>query len=269
MAAHSVTRRDQLAGRLTSLLSVADEPTDDDDARLRKRVGLVAGVMTVFAPVTLPLQTQGHPLAWALGFALSAFSVGNLIVLVRTRRFERFVIGLVAAGTLFVPLATFIGGGLTGSSTGLVWGFLVPAYAILALGPARATAWFVAYVGIVVLMVALDPFVREAMGPAPYPLQLIAQAQNSLLPLTITFLLLRYTDVRRRAAEAQVDELLTNAIPRAIATRLKRGERRIAETYPRRRCCSRTWSASRRGRNGPRRRVSSRCSTRCSRASTS
>jgi class 3 adenylate cyclase len=46
------------------------------------------------------------------------------------------------------------------------------------------------------------------------------------------FVLLRYTDVRRRAAEARADELLTNAIPASIAARLKRGEHRMAEAYP-------------------------------------
>ena len=48
----------------------------------------------------------------------------------------------------------------------------------------------------------------------------------------MTFLLLRYSDLRRRAAEARSDELLTNAIPASIATRLKRGESHIAEAYP-------------------------------------
>jgi adenylate cyclase len=45
-------------------------------------------------------------------------------------------------------------------------------------------------------------------------------------------MLLRYADLRRQAAEAQVDELLTNAISRAIVARLRRGERRIVERYP-------------------------------------
>jgi class 3 adenylate cyclase len=44
--------------------------------------------------------------------------------------------------------------------------------------------------------------------------------------------MLRYTDLRRRRAEARSEELLTNAIPVSIATRLKRGEERIAESYP-------------------------------------
>ena len=49
---------------------------------------------------------------------------------------------------------------------------------------------------------------------------------------TIVFVLLRFTDLRRRAAEARADELLVNAIPASIATRLKHGEERIAEHYP-------------------------------------
>jgi class 3 adenylate cyclase len=49
--------------------------------------------------------------------------------------------------------------------------------------------------------------------------------------LTIVFLLLVYTDMRRLAAEARADELLTNAIPASIAARLRHGERRIAESY--------------------------------------
>jgi adenylate cyclase len=40
------------------------------------------------------------------------------------------------------------------------------------------------------------------------------------------------TDMRRLAAEARVDELLTNAIPSVIAKRLRHGERRIADAYP-------------------------------------
>ena len=52
------------------------------------------------------------------------------------------------------------------------------------------------------------------------------------MPLGITFALLHYTDVRRRDAEARSEELLTNAIPVAIAARLKRGEERIADAYP-------------------------------------
>ena len=217
---------------LIRLISIADELGDDDDTRRRKRVGVVAGYLTIVAPLTLPLQTGGVPLSFPLAIGLSAFSILNLWRLTRTGNFERFVILLIGAGVVFVPLGTFLGGGITGSSSGLVWGFLIPAYAILALGPQRATRWFVVYLALVAIMTVVDPWVREAIGPPPYTLQLFSQVQNAVMPLAITFLLLRYTDIRRLAAEARVDELLTNAIPRTIADRLRRGERRIAESYP-------------------------------------
>jgi adenylate cyclase len=214
------------------LLGLADDPADDDDLRLRKRVGVAAGLLTILAPLSLPIQAQAHPASFILAFGLSAFSVGNLVVLARTHQFDRYVVALIAAGTVWVPLAHLVGGGIGGTSPALVWAFLVPAYAILALGPQRATPWFVAFVFSVLLMALLDPWARATFGEGTYPFRILGWTMNVLLPLSIVFVLLRYTDIRRRIAEARVDELLSNAIPPSIASRLKRGEDRIAESYP-------------------------------------
>ncbi|HET9417119.1 MAG TPA: adenylate/guanylate cyclase domain-containing protein [Candidatus Limnocylindria bacterium] len=214
------------------LLGIADAPDDDDDLRLRKRIGVAAGILTVVSPISLPIQAQGHPLSFVLAAALALFSLGNLAVLAITRRFDRYLVALIAGGTVWVPLANMVGGGITGSSPGLVWGFLVPAYGILALGPRRAVPWFFAFVLSIGVMAVTDGWARDTFGPAPYPLVVIGWVMNVILPLGIVFLLLRYSDLRRRAAEARADALLTNAIPAAIATRLKHGEERIAETYP-------------------------------------
>jgi adenylate cyclase len=214
------------------LLGIADEPTDEDDLRLRKRVGVAAGLLTIVAPLSLPIQAQFHPASFALLVALSGFSLANLVVLRLTHRFERYLVSLIAAGTIWVPLAQFVGGGITGTSPGLVWAFLVPAYAILALGPRRAVPWFGAFIVSVVLMAVLDPWARATFGEGPYPLRVLGWTMNVVLPLSIVFILLRYTDLRRRLAETRADELLVNAIPASIARRLKHGEDRIAETYP-------------------------------------
>jgi adenylate cyclase len=216
---------------LTRLVSIADEPGDDDEVRLRKRVGVLAGYLTIFAPLTLPFQAQDVPVTWIFAIGLAAFSAINLLVLARSRRFDRYVIALISSGVVFVPIANSLGGGVTGGSFGLVWAFMVPAYAILALGPRRATPWFVAFVAMLGGMLAIDPLVRGVFAAPPYPQRLIAYLPNVGIPLTITFLLLRYTDLRRREAVARSEELLTNAIPVAIAARLKHGERRIAESY--------------------------------------
>ena len=222
-----------LLGRLAyRVVALADDPADDDDLRLRKRVGVAAGVLTILAPISLPIQAQGHPASFALAAALSLFSVGNLAVLAWTRGFDRYVVALIAAGTIWVPLAHVVGGGITGTSPGLVWAFLVPAYAILSLGPRRALPWFVTFVVSILAMALADPWARATFGEGPYLLRVIGWAMNVVLPLTIVFVLLRYTDLRRRIAEARVDELLVNAIPASIAARLKHGEDRIADSYP-------------------------------------
>ena len=230
LPAPSVRRRSgQWFGRL---LAIADDPSDDDELRLRKRVGVAAGVMTIFAPLSLPIQTLGHPASYPLAGGLAALSLANLFVLTRTRRFDRYVVALIGAGTVWVPLAHAVGGGITGTSPGMVWAFLVPAYAILALGPRRAIPWFMAFLASMAVMALTDTWARATFGEGPYLFRVIGWTMNVLLPLTIVFVLLRYTDLRRRAAEARADELLTNAIPASIASRLKHGEQRIAEHYP-------------------------------------
>jgi adenylate cyclase len=222
---------DALRRALLRLVSIADRATDDDDVRLRKRVGVAAGWITMVAPMALPFETPS-PIAIILAIGLSAFSLVNLAVLARTHRFERYVVALIASGPVFVFCTNAIAGGVTTSGAASVWTFLTPAYGILALGPRRAWLWLLLFLGGLLVNVALDPIVRTWFPAPPYVVQLVYYAQNVGVPLTITFLLLRYTDIRRRAAEARSDELLTNAIPRSIATRLRRGESRIADAYP-------------------------------------
>ena len=116
--------------------------------------------------------------------------------------------------------------------SGLVWAFTVPALPILTLGPHRATPWFVVFLGIIGFSVLIDPWVRATFPPPSYAAQLFGAVVNTAAPLATVYVLLRYTDIRRRAAEARSDELLTNAIPASIARRLRRGETRIAESDP-------------------------------------
>src|SRR3954452_18085149 len=188
---------------LRGLLAIANALGDDEDLRRRKQVGVVAGYVTIFAPLLLPIQAKQLPLTWPLAVGLSLFSLVNLVVLAKTHAFERFVVLLITAGVVFVPAANFVGGGIAGSSAGLVWGFLIPAYAILALGPPAGNRWFLVYLGVVAVMVVLDPLARSTVPAPSVTQQVIGQVQNTVVPLTVTFLLLRYTDTRRLAAEAR------------------------------------------------------------------
>jgi adenylate cyclase len=227
-------RPSRVRAQLAALLSIGDQPGDSDDTRLRKRMGVAAGFITIFAPLSLPLEPLQVPpgLLWTLGIGLATYSAINLIVLWRTRKFDRYVLALIASGPVFVFAANAAAGGITTSGAASVWTFLTPAYAILALGPRRATPWLVVFLVALLINVAFDPVIRTWFEAPSYPVQLVLFAQNVGVPLAIVFLLLRYTDTRRRAAEARSDELLTNAIPRPIADRLRHGESRIAEAYP-------------------------------------
>jgi hypothetical protein len=144
-----------MAGLVDRALSIADDESDDDDLRLRKRMAVAAGYLTILAPLTLPIIGQGNSVAVVTGLSLSVFSAINLAALARTHRFDRFVVALIT-GSIFVPIATWLGGGITFAYAGLVWGFLVPAYALLALGPGRARLWFWVFVGNVVAAIALE-----------------------------------------------------------------------------------------------------------------
>lgn len=140
---------------------------------------------------------------------------------------------LILCVTLLPAFVEIALGGLGGSSAAFLFAFLGPVLAILALGPRRATAWFVFYLVVMVVVILLDPLISRTIEPQPYPQRLIFYAANLAIPLAITFVFLRDTDLRRRKAEARSEELLTNAIPKSIAARLKRGDAgRIAETYP-------------------------------------
>ena len=219
-------------GGLQKLLRIADAPTDDDDLRLRKRVGVIAAYVLILLSLQLPILSGGLPLSWAAAIALPAVNAANLLLLARTKRFERYI-AVLATSVLVSAIAVEIAlGGLNGSSAAIVFGFLAPVLALLGLGPRRATAWFVGFVGILAAAILLDPVVSSRIDLQPYPRRLAFYAANLLVPLGLTFALLRYTDLRRRVAEARSEEVLTNAIPASIAARLKRGESRIAETYP-------------------------------------
>ena len=223
----------QSAGRfINRLLSVADEPTDDDDLRLRKHVGVAAGLVIGIGALQLPLMAQGIPVSWAVALTMAPISLANVALLASTKRFDRYLVVLILIVTVFPAFVTVALGGMVGSSGGYIFAFVAPLFAILALGRRRATVWLLVYLAVLLVLILLDPIISRAIPLQPYGLRLIFWASNLSAPLLIIFFLLRYSERRRREAQARADELLTNAIPLSIATRLKRGEERIADAYP-------------------------------------
>jgi adenylate cyclase len=214
------------------LLAIADDASDDDDERLRKRFGVAAGYISALVSVSVIGAGSNPGIAVPLGLSVTVICVVNLVVLARSHQFNRYVIVLISAGAVFSLAHTVIAGGVAAAGTTMLWVFLGPVYSMLALGPRRATVWFAIYLAALLLIVLIDPLVIKAIPPFAYSTRLGSYAFSMAGVASIVFLLFRYSDLRRREAQARSDELLFNAIPISIAARLKRGEGRIAEVYP-------------------------------------
>jgi adenylate cyclase len=220
-------------GWLDRMLNIGVVPDDDADMRVRKRVGTGAVFALLVFGLTW-LSTAIAPLRPGQLIVSGCFFTGTLAALigfVRTKDFERFawwelVVGLGAS--VFGQVAL---GGFAGSSGSIVWGVVAPVAAVLFFGPQRAMRWYVAYLVLVGVLVALDPFLK-GLASTPYALNLWFWAINTAGPVTISFLMIRYVDRERRMAQARSRELLLNVLPAAIADRLQSGEGVIAEQHP-------------------------------------
>ena len=110
---------------LERLIAIADEPTDDDDLRLRKRVGVVAGYIIVLAALRFP-SLPGPAAELGGGVALPPSTPSTCCVLARTKRFDRYVTVLAVSMLLVSVVVEVALGGLDGSSAAIVFAFLAP-----------------------------------------------------------------------------------------------------------------------------------------------
>lgn len=226
----------RLKAGLTRAVSLADDPADSDDLRLRKRVGIAVGYIAMTSSLArvigLAVVGENRPVVWAVSLLFTIIIGSDIIFVARTRQLAAYVLVLVVVSLPVAIIGSLGMGGLGASSGSILWLMVLPVVALLLLGPHLAVPVFVLYVVAILVSLTLDPLVAGAAPLPPYPIRLALYGFNLLGVGLIVFLVLRATDIRRRAAEARSEELLTNAIPAAIATRLRRGEKRIAEVYP-------------------------------------
>ena len=202
----------QLGAIWQRLIGLADEPTDDDDLRLRKRVGVIGGWMLVVLPLSLPVMAQGLTLSSFVALALPLAMSINLVVLARTRRFERYVVVLIVTVTLFPAFIEVALGGLGGASATLLFAFLGPVFAMLALGPQRATAWFVFFLVVMVGVFSRPALQQHDRATAIHAAAGVLRGEPRRSARDHVYLLALHR-LRRRRAEARSEDLLTNAIP--------------------------------------------------------
>src|SRR5712675_2394619 len=100
---------------LDRALSIAAESGDDDDLRLRKRVAVIAGYVTIVAALILPFLGDWTLLTIVGALSISTITLVNLVLVARTRRFTRYAILSLLSGAAYTLFADTAEGGLAAS----------------------------------------------------------------------------------------------------------------------------------------------------------
>ena len=172
----------------------------------------------------------GEPLAGSFPFAYSAAMALTLAVFGVTHsyglfRFSQLLLILLLPFLLMLALGGFVGG-----SAVILWGMLSPLGALLLAGRRQALAWALAFLGLVVISGALEPFIDRS-NDLPSNVAIAFFAMNVSTVSLIAFGVLYYS-LRLLAQERERSErLLLNVLPAEIALILKHEDRTIADEF--------------------------------------
>lgn len=230
----------QLFQFLTSRLGgIGADSDDSDDLRLRKGI-LVAGSVLFIAAGALwgvLYMAFGEWLAGSIPMGYAVISTLSLLIFARTRQFDFYRSSQLALILLLPFLLMIALGGFVESSAVILWSLICPFGALLFGEPRRATPWFVAYAGLVVLSAFLQRL-EPASNGLPPTLVLIFFVLNITAVSGIAFVLLHWFVQQKdealsllRVEREKSEGLLLNILPREIAAILKDGARTIADHF--------------------------------------
>jgi adenylate cyclase len=214
-------------------LSIGADPHDTADERFRKR--LLVGVTLVI----LPVGFLWGCLYWAVGehaVALTpwAYVTGSAISLVafaRTRNFAHLRTTQLLLILVAPALGTVMLGGIRESSGVILWSLFAPLGAVVFDRPARAWAWFAAFVASVLLALGLSEVVRPDGADLPEGFVRTFDVLNVVVVSFVAMLLLVTFARGRDAAQARVEALLLNVLPADVAQRLQSDPNSIADHF--------------------------------------
>ena len=220
---------DRVPSWVERLVTMGVLPGDPEEERLRKAsLTLTSTMVTVLAVVWVATYSVlGLYLSAAIPFGYQVISIGSLVVLARTGRFEFFRISQLNLMLILPALLQWSLGGFVASSGVMLWSLVSPLGALAF--SRRPLPWFTAYL---VLTVALG--VGEAfLDPAPIPpsVNVIFFVLNIGGVSTVVYFLLRYFMRGLALEQAKSERLLLNVLPATIAQRLKAGERPLADRF--------------------------------------
>src|SRR4051812_5812549 len=223
---------------LTRLSGVGADPSDDEEARLRK--ALLVLIVFLILPIgflwAVLYLTFG---SWTGAFALVyvALSSVSIVLFARDHALPRFLrTQLLLILVLPAISQIWLGGALPAGGVGL-WSVLAPLGALVFGGVRSGIRWFVLFLG-AFLGSSLAGVVLDVPSPLPEWFSTLMLALNIAVGGTIVFTLLALFAQQRaealaalRSEQERSESLLLNILPSSIAARLKSNAETIADHF--------------------------------------
>src|SRR5215212_4116888 len=169
-------------------------PSDDEEIQVRKEVlTLSAALMASLSFVWVGTYAAlGLWLSAAIPFAYQLASAASIYTFARTRRFLLFRRGQLWMSLLLPFALQWSLGGFKTSSAVALWAFTSPLGALLFVGARAATPWFIGFVALVGVSVAIDPALAAGAPSVPDGVVLTFFGLNILGVTTTAYVLLQY-----------------------------------------------------------------------------
>ncbi len=217
---------------MTALERIGVDPADDDVVRLQKR--LLVAIASLIIPAAILwggiYLVFDEPLAASIPLTYTAVSLLSIVVFGLTRRYYFFRFSQLSLILLLPFLLMLALGGFVNGSAVVLWSLICPLGALLFAGRRQALAWFLAFLGLVAISGALEPF-APADNNLPSAVVIAFFAMNFAAVSTVTFVLLRYFLRLLENEQEKSERLLLNVLPREIAAILKENNQTIADQY--------------------------------------
>ena len=220
-------------GRLVSRMErIGADEADTDDVRLQKRLLMAIALMVVPAAILwggIHLSFD-EPLAATIPLSYAVISIFSVVVFGLTRQFQVFrtsqlLIILLLPFLLMVALGGFVNG-----SGVILWSLLSPFGATLVAGRRHAVGWFLGFLGLLAVSVAIEPFARSSNN-LPTAVVIAFFVMNIGTVSAVAFVLLQYFIKQLDQEREKSERLLLNVLPAEVAAILKEDDRTIAHQF--------------------------------------
>ena len=217
---------------ITALERIGADSNDDEDVRRQKRLLVAIASLIIPAPIIWGglYLVFDEPLAASIPLTYMAVSFLSIIVFGLTRRYYFFRFSQLILTLLLPFLLMLTLGGFVHGSAVVLWSLLSPLGALLFAGRRQAAVWFLAFLGLVAVSGALEPF-APADNNLPSAVEIAFFAMNLAAVSAVTLVLLRYFLRLLELEQEKSERLLLNVLPREIAAVLKEGDQTIADQY--------------------------------------